>query len=1350
MQETYPDDFRNPDNTRRDISLVQYTYDPAGDLSTEVRGNGKTKLAYTVDAAGRTAKTVLDPDGSNRSVVLSYNANDDVTKQVYSGGGITEHSYDALGRPTGTTVRNGSAPALVTTFNRDQRGLVTKQIDARGNAAGANPADFTTEYQYDAAGRTVEAKLPPVEVEKNGGSAAVTRPTSRTGYDTHGNPVKTQNATGGIATSTYDKLNRLTRHIAPAYLPPGADTALTPTTNIAYDAAGRVERFTDPRGRETRFTYDVLGRLVRRSDPSVGGADVQWRYTYDLAGESLSATDPTGAQVQATYDDLGRRITATQVERRPAAANFVTAMAYDDAGNLTSTTSPTGATTTTAYNTAGEPTKTTDPLGNASTYIHDDAGRVSRVTNPMGLAQSFTYDLAGRRTAVTDIAANGASLRSRSYTYDVASDIVSATDPSGRTTTYAHDALGRLTQQVEPISDSTSITTNFGYDEAGNNTRFTDGRGNKTIYTYNTLGLPESTIEPATSSHPAAADRTYTAAYDAAGQASTVTQPGGVVTRRTMDELGRVTRETGEGTEAPTSARQFAYDLAGRIISASAPSGSNIYTYNDRGLLLTAGGPSGDATFTYDAEGRLTNRVDAAGAATFSYNGAHQLTSANDPATGTTIGYQYDKAGAPTQISHGTTSKRDFTYDDLHRLTGDTLRNPSGAAQATITYGYDLNSRLTSKTTTGLAGAGTNTYAYDHAGRLTKWTGNNTTTDYGWDAAGNRTTNGGKTAAYDQRNRLLNDGDSNYTYTPRGTLATKTTGTTTTSLAFDAFDRLTSDGAKTYTYDELGRLHSRGSTNFTYADLTNNPVSDEQATYSRDPFGARPRHRGRRERGAGLPRPARRPRRYRQPEQCRRVRLNRDFNPFGERTGTNGEQRRIGYQGGWTDPDTGKVNAAARWYDPANGTFASRDTWWIPAHPSVAANRYTYGNADPLNLADPSGHSSICTGMFGWLLDESSIICGPKGDSHGTDTLSAGPGMNAAHPGLGWRDPKGSTGEGRGHNSGGSGYGSGGAGPGGRSGGNGPTAAQLRAAAVHRAANTKAARPASIFADVDDTAGNPKKINLPHPQGSGDSDEPMPWLDKVFYNEGSAVQDPSQATINLNIFEQTARVLGDLIGVNDAYTCGRGAWAFREVGNNSDVDDACFWAFVSASTANLGRLFKPATKAAAKWAAEQAAKKAAREAAKEAGEKLARSSANGALNLPKRTPTTGGKPDTPAPRKPQPTGTRPAERGAGNDYAKSVIEAPGRPDGDVVFAGHGVYRYGSGDTVIPEGTTLNVYSPHGGSIRDSVGLAIEQGRSPAPVMYSSQGTLCPTTACLHLTAWSSWVHRLRRSRHPPQ
>ena len=67
----------------------------------------------------------------------------------------------------------------------------------------------------------------------------------------------------------------------------------------------------------------------------------------------------------------------------------------------------------------------------------------------------------------------------------------------------------------------------------------------------------------------------------------------------------------------------------------------------------------------------------------------------------------------------------------------------------------------------------------------------------------------------------------------------------------------------------------------------------------------------------------------------------------------------LGYQGGYTDPDTGLTNAQARWYAPALARFTSRDTTTLTPNPLAQANRYLYANATPLTGRDLDGHMVV-------------------------------------------------------------------------------------------------------------------------------------------------------------------------------------------------------------------------------------------------------------------------------------------------------------------------------------------------------------------------------------------------------
>ncbi|OHV60889.1 RHS repeat-associated core domain-containing protein [Pseudofrankia sp. BMG5.36] len=88
---------------------------------------------------------------------------------------------------------------------------------------------------------------------------------------------------------------------------------------------------------------------------------------------------------------------------------------------------------------------------------------------------------------------------------------------------------------------------------------------------------------------------------------------------------------------------------------------------------------------------------------------------------------------------------------------------------------------------------------------------------------------------------------------------------------------------------------------------------------------------------------------------------SRSYDPFGKPRSPVSTDLQIGYQGNWTDPDTGLVAAQARWYDPDTATFLTRDTYPLPWTGTPADNRYTYAAANPLAHNDPTGSVSSST-----------------------------------------------------------------------------------------------------------------------------------------------------------------------------------------------------------------------------------------------------------------------------------------------------------------------------------------------------------------------------------------------------
>jgi RHS repeat-associated protein len=968
--------------------LEQDAYDAAGH-PTSVTTAGGLLTTYAYDPAGNVTTRSFDPTGLNRATTTNYNLDssiDHVTATGAASPGRTErvdYGYDNAGRVLTTTVDNtgGTPAALTTTLVRDPRGLVTRSTD---------PSGIATDTTYDVADQPVTITGGARTVWVNGSSTTGVRPVTTLGRDTFGEVTHQQDANGNTIVGAFDAMGRSTTITLPAYTPPGG-SPITATTTTAYTAQGLPATVTDAAGGVTTYTYNIYGRPLTRTDPDPDGTGPKAApvtgFAYDRDLELLDTTDPLGAHTKATYDTLGRQITSTQTDHiGSTVVNFTTTYGYDDAGNRITTTTPLNhTTTTTTFNTAGEPTKVKDSTGRFTQTSYDLAGRVVATVNGQGSfyanpVATTSYDLAGRATATSVCSADSSTgvcaavLGTATTTFNGSGQRTQTMSAFGRPTYYGYDTGGQLTtvtQRVDPANSATAITVNLGYDSDGNNTRVVDGNGNATTYTYTSWNQAESTIEPSTAANPGLADRTWTTSYDALGQPVQDLLPGGVSRSRSYDHLGRLTTESGAGAESATAIRSLDYDADGQLITAASPAGTLTYTYDDRGLLATANGNGATSTYTYNSDSLLASRSDAAGTTTFTYDLGNRLTSIADPLTGATATTAYNSAGLPSSVSYGTGGPtRTYTYDNFGRIATDTLKRTDTTVAASTTYGYDTDNLLTTANTTGVAGAGTNTYNYDGLGRLTSWTSPaSATTSYGYDAASNRTTvttaAGTRTSTFDERNRLAaTTGASQpavaYTWTARGTLASTTGNSTTTSYAYDAFERLTQAAQSggytdTYTYDSFDRVAQRNGANFGYNDLTNNAVITPTATLTRDPAGKPVSNRvgaantlvladTRHEDVTATVDPG-----------TGNLTASVSFDPFGNTTATTGTLP-LGYQGGYTDPDTTLTNAHARWYDAATAIFTSRDTYTLAPDPTPQPNRYLYINDSPTSGTDTNGH----------------------------------------------------------------------------------------------------------------------------------------------------------------------------------------------------------------------------------------------------------------------------------------------------------------------------------------------------------------------------------------------------------
>lgn len=439
------------------------------------------------------------------------------------------------------------------------------------------------------------------------------------------------------------------------------------------------------------------------------------------------------------------------------------------------------------------------------TYAYDELGRVTSVDRAQNRKSTLSYDKLGRMQTETVALASGSLLTQMQY--DGLSQLSAVTDPRTLTTSYVLDGLGNKASQSSPDT----AVSNYSYDEEGNLTSVTDARGKTTTYQYDLL------------------NRLTQAAYQS-GTPSSFEYDGGA--GGPAAEIGRLTRIADE-----SGSTAYTHDLMGHVLTkvqtVVANAGADVrtvqYSYGTSGAstghLTSITYPSGArVNYQYDANGRVVaislNPADGSGGTNLlsevallnaiGYAPDGQVTgwTWGDPSLAAVV-RAYDLDGRPTSYPvAGDGMLRTLSYNAAALITAYTHGGGANPAQYDQGFGYDLADRLTSFT----LGGQTTTYAYDANGNRSQQTGPAGTytysgtsnrlnsasvpapRSYGYDAAGNRTTDGIFTYGYSDRGRLAQINGAglalNFLYNGIGQRVAKLGG---------------ANGAAYYIYDENGR-----------------------------------------------------------------------------------------------------------------------------------------------------------------------------------------------------------------------------------------------------------------------------------------------------------------------------------------------------------------------------------------------------------------------------------------------------------------------------------------------------------------------------------------------------------------
>jgi RHS repeat-associated protein len=502
------------------VLLVEYRYDPAGNLAAVINSSGEP-LRFSYDEHGR----LLGWDDRNG---ISYRYSYDERGRCVAGagpGGVMSGRFAYGDRVTWWT----DAAGAVTIYQLDESSRLAAVTDPLGNV---------THFWRDEYGRTVAradplGRLTRYGYDERGNLTCITRPDGSqvsAVYDEMDQPVRLEEPDGASWEQEYDARGNLARQIAPD----GAVTA------YGYDERGHLASVTDPLGAMTRVESDPAGLPVAVTSPGGGTT----RYTRDLFGRVTVITGPEGAVTELTWTVEG------QLASRTFPDGTSERLAYDAEGNLTTRVNPAGARTSYEYGPFDLVTAATGAEGSRTEFRYDQELRLITVTRA-GLTWRYSYDTAGRLLAETDY--NGASTQ---YSYDPAGQLTGRVNAAGQHVAFAYDELGHLIKRV-----SGGAVTTFGYDAAG-----------RLVL----AGNPDAQIR--LSRDPAGRitaetcnDRTVLLAYDRAGRRICRVTPGGSRQRWEYAEAGHPVL-----LEANGHVFEFGYDDAGRETRRDLPGGLSL------------------------------------------------------------------------------------------------------------------------------------------------------------------------------------------------------------------------------------------------------------------------------------------------------------------------------------------------------------------------------------------------------------------------------------------------------------------------------------------------------------------------------------------------------------------------------------------------------------------------------------------------------------------------------------------------------------------------------------------------------------------------------------------------------
>ncbi len=925
-----------------------YRYDASGLVTESGLAGGANVSTFTL---GSNYVDIVSSEGVERrvfSLIAGAQRVTQITRRLCTGCAVLYSStfgYDANGYRNRITDFNGNT----THITYDSRGRQTLRIEAANTAQQRTvETDWHTEFN-----QPLERRI------KNAQGVLIARQTFT--QDARGN-VLTSSEIGPISgasrttTHTYDPAGRILTTNGPrtdisalttyTYYPSDdATCASSPTTcphrkgdlqtvtnaagqvaqYLRYDGAGRLLESVDPNGVHTTLTYHPRGWLTSRT---VGGLTTT--ITYDAVGQVIKTTQPDGSFVAYTYDaahrltgiadNLGNRIDYTL----DAAGNRTAEATKDAAGVLKRS-------LTRVYDQLGRLSQSIDALGAITLQTYDANGNADLGTDALGRSTDQDVDPLNRlKKSLRDV---GGVAANTAYAYDAQDNLTEVTDPNGLKTHYTYNGLNDLLQLSSPDTGTTTYT----YDAAGNRLSQTDARGVATNYSYDALNRLTDIAYPDAAlnvhfSYDLVASACAAGEQSAVGRLSGFTDASGN-TALCYDPLGRLTRKQ-QTTAGIVLTTTYAYAANGRLSQMTTPGGMIVsYGYDSAGRISgidtqLPGEPSASAVIDavrYLPFGPIDQLTFGNGRIqTRSYDANYAIDQVSSTgANGLSLDFAVDAVGNLTQVTSGAAGNL-LAYDGVDRLTEVKQLN-NDLIEA---FAYDATGNRTAHTDS----AGITPYSYTAGSHRLSAVG---TTTRSLDASGNTVAIGGTAFSYDDRNRLrtatAGGQTTEYQYNARGERVSKA-GTATTIFVYDEAGHL------------LGEYASDGSVRAEYVWLGDLPVAIRTANNTLAYL--EPDH-------LGTPRSVIDP--VRDVAIWQWPLLGNAFGDAAPITDPDGDgvafTMNLRFPGQYFDAETGLHYNYLRDYEPGAGRYVESD----PIGLGGGISTFGYSYLNPLRFGDPSG-----------------------------------------------------------------------------------------------------------------------------------------------------------------------------------------------------------------------------------------------------------------------------------------------------------------------------------------------------------------------------------------------------------